>query len=113
MAIPARASRYFSDDDQIMIQQWVARTGFKIYSTNPETQQHDRWQYTLTALQALHTCRPEQFYHYLSQLLISAGRTADGELQQLLQPALNLNKKRKTSLKRSSMSRARMTSRLG
>ncbi|MBO9492877.1 hypothetical protein J7438_02050 [Thalassotalea sp. G20_0] len=95
MAIPARASRYFSDDDQIMIQQWVARTGFKIYSTNPETQQNDRWQYTLTALQALHTCRPEQFYLYLSQLLISAGRTADDELNQLLQPALDLNKKEK------------------
>lgn len=96
MAIPARASQYFSDDDQIMVQQWIDKTGFKIYSTNPDkTQQNDRWQYTQTALQALHTCRPEQFYRYLSQLFISAGRMAEDELNQLLQPVLNLNKKEK------------------
>ncbi len=79
-----------------MVQQWVDKTGFKIYSTSTDKpRQGDRWQYTRVTLQALHTTRAEQFYRYLSQLLVSM---ADDELKQLLQSALDLNKKEKTVL---------------
>ncbi|WP_257283711.1 hypothetical protein [Endozoicomonas sp. SESOKO1] len=97
MTIPAGAYQYFSDDDQIMVQQWVDKAGLKIYITNPDkTQQNDRGQYTRETLQALHTTRPEQFYRYLSQLFISAGTMEVNELNQLLKPVLNLNKKEET-----------------
>ena len=98
IAIPARAFQHFSDDDQIMVQQWVDKAGFQIYSTSShKTQKNDRWQYTQDTLQALHTTRPEQFYIYLAQLFISTGSREDDELNQLLQPALKLNKKQKNA----------------
>ncbi|USE35355.1 hypothetical protein [Endozoicomonas sp. SCSIO W0465] len=96
MAIPAKAFQYFSYNDQIMVQQWINKVGFEIYSANPhQIQQSDRWQYTQDTLQALHMSRPEQFYRYLSELLILAGSTGDDALNQLLQPVLNLNKKQR------------------
>lgn len=93
MTIEAFAFQYFSSADQVTVQQWINEAGFETYSANNHaTPQQDRWLYTQLTLQALHTSRPEQFYHYLSKLVITATQTGNDELSQLLQPILNLNK---------------------
>lgn len=94
MAIETPAFEYFSSEDQTTIQQWVHEEGFDIY---PEkrldvSQQNDPWQYTQLTLQALHTSQPDQFYHYLSKLIIAPIHADNDETSQLLHTALKLNK---------------------
>ncbi|WP_157236877.1 hypothetical protein [Endozoicomonas elysicola] len=93
ITIEALAFQYFSPVDQVTAQQWINEAGFETYSANNRaTPQQDRWLYTQLTLQALHTSRPEQFYRYLSKLVITATQTGNDELSQLLQPIFNLNK---------------------
>ena len=82
--------RNFTNDDQVMIADWLSDTKLTAYSTSNNTSpDHDRWFCTHSVLLALHTTRPDHFYHYLSSRMgDSPGNT---NFVQLLKPVVDLN----------------------
>ena len=82
--------RHFTNDDQIMVADWLSGSRLIAYSTSNSTSpDHDRWFCTHSALLALHTTRPDHFYHYLSTRM--GDTPVNTNFVQLLKSAVDLN----------------------
>ena len=86
----AAGSQQFTDSDQVLVVDWLSDAGLNSYSTSHNAPpSHDRRFYTHSTLLALHTSRPQRFYHYLSRRMIDTSDSSG--FAQLLQPLLDLN----------------------